>query len=822
MKILNQKSAYRILFPLLILLLGLLVGRVCHAQQNLDSIKAELNRIEHRTITERDIDRVLNLTKILLDSAQYDDLLRLYQFSLRHSRLLQYEQGEIISLAKVMGEHSALGAYESAIKVSDTLLLHTGLTDSLRKVALVTQGISYSHLSRFKKSTASLEEARTHQVRLINEMEIYDYLSFNYLGQGIYEKAIAYCFEALDILRLEQPEAYQYFSQFYHNLGLVHYKNDEPQKAREYYNQALDFNIKYEEEGKGTSDIQSPARFAQSKRIPIYIETGLVYRELNAPDSAKAYFSKAKRLSESLNGRNRGIQAAVIAINLAEVFNDQSQFDSALLELDPISGLFNEGPLQRYAQHVSYLATKGVSLRGLGRLNEALATMKRAEDKVKELEVEDENIIYDLYRTMSFTYEDLGQFNESLSYYKQAHAHRDSLYNQEKTKVIKDLEVKYRTAEKERAIIASEKEQARLKSRLVLAIVGGGLLLLLVLVLFRFYKVKRHDNWLLANKNLEINKKNEHLQELSKYKEGLTHMIAHDMKNPLNVVIGLADGEPDHRAIAQIKQSGEMMLQLISNMLDIQKFEEAKMPVERQHTNLCDLVEGASHQVKLLLDSKRMFIQNNVAVDQVVYADRAMVNRVLVNLFINAIKYSKTGEKIEVGSSVKKGRVHLTISDHGRGIPEEIQPYIFDKFWQSNVKAAGVAQSTGLGLTFCKLAIEAHQGTIELDSKLGEGSTFSFDLEHSSEPIKSQLAPSDLPISSAKRISTEEYALLKKPISEMSKMPLYQVSEIQRILRSIEEKSEVIKTWKEDIMMAVLAWDEQRYTDLLKIHQPQI
>lgn len=320
----------------------------------------------------------------------------------------------------------------------------------------------------------------------------------------------------------------------------------------------------------------------------------------------------------------------------------------------------------------------------------------------------------------------------------------------------------------------------------------------------------------LQENNEELAVKNKELKSLSKFKEGLTHMIVHDMKNPLNAVIGLTDGKPSRDQINQIRQSGQTILQMITNMLDIQKFEEVEIRVNPDIINLYNLVVEAKKEVNMLLTTRGITLHNEVSTDISVFIDKNIILRVFINLFTNAIKYSSSGSTITVNASIIEDRVLVDVADQGMGIAKEALPNIFNKFWQYKARKSGEISSTGLGLTYSKLAIESHKGKISVSSKLHKGATFHFDLPYhgkSGEAIAIE----------AIQGSNEYSDLAKRKINALSIMikdiPLYNVGKIMKILQENEEEEELteVEKWKSSVLDATYHHDQERFEELTSI-----
>jgi signal transduction histidine kinase len=171
--------------------------------------------------------------------------------------------------------------------------------------------------------------------------------------------------------------------------------------------------------------------------------------------------------------------------------------------------------------------------------------------------------------------------------------------------------------------------------------------------------------------------------------------------------------------------SSRTLVDMVSSLLDVSKMEAGQLELHRVG---CDLAALCGAAVKTVADASG---RNDVAIEAprapvVVEADRELVLRVLQNLIGNAVRFAPEGGKVRVGMIAEPGAVRVSVQDNGRGIAPEHHALIFEKFGQ--VRSDGPRVGTGLGLTFCKLAVEAHGGRIGVDSQEGKGATFWFEL----------------------------------------------------------------------------------------------
>ena len=235
----------------------------------------------------------------------------------------------------------------------------------------------------------------------------------------------------------------------------------------------------------------------------------------------------------------------------------------------------------------------------------------------------------------------------------------------------------------------------------------------------------------------ELRENYRRLQELEKLRDDLTHMIIHDLRTPLTSVIAgmqtlevvgdLNESQREMMGIAII--GGETLLGMINDLLDVEKLESGSMQLDYAALSAAELVASAVSQVASLAESKQLRLVRQIAPNvPLVPGDENKLRRTLVNLLGNAIKFTPSGGVVTVGarSSDERQSVTFSVSDTGEGIPPEAFGRIFEKFGQVASRQGGRIMSTGLGLTFCKLAVEAHGGDIEVKSVPGRGSTFRF------------------------------------------------------------------------------------------------
>jgi signal transduction histidine kinase len=231
------------------------------------------------------------------------------------------------------------------------------------------------------------------------------------------------------------------------------------------------------------------------------------------------------------------------------------------------------------------------------------------------------------------------------------------------------------------------------------------------------------------------------LQELEALKDNLTGMIVHDLRTPLTALLGGLQtleraGELNETQVELLSlsvQGGQTLLGMINDLLDISKLENGSLKLEYADIHVDDLIEKPLRQVAPLAAEKRITLRHDLPSDPLsLSADEEKLVRTLVNLLGNAIKFTPSGGTVSlcVHRSDQEAALLFQVTDTGEGIPAEAFERIFEKFGQVESRHAGRKMSTGLGLTFCKMVVEAHGGRIWVESELGEGSTFSFVIPH--------------------------------------------------------------------------------------------
>ncbi len=228
-----------------------------------------------------------------------------------------------------------------------------------------------------------------------------------------------------------------------------------------------------------------------------------------------------------------------------------------------------------------------------------------------------------------------------------------------------------------------------------------------------------------------------YLRLFQEMREEMVQFIAHDFRTPLgNIMIGLdvlheqpaiQEQTATRRLVEMCQTSAQRLLYLSNSMLDLAKLENGQMQLQLQALNVAEAVQTVFEQLGLWAEQSHITLQfQHAEAAQWVLADALLLNRILLNLVGNAIKYSRPHSTVLVKVEPVKRQVRFAISDQGPGIPPHLVARVFDRFFQVEARRFGQATGSGLGLTFCRAAVLAQRGSIEMESELGRGTTVSF------------------------------------------------------------------------------------------------
>ncbi len=242
----------------------------------------------------------------------------------------------------------------------------------------------------------------------------------------------------------------------------------------------------------------------------------------------------------------------------------------------------------------------------------------------------------------------------------------------------------------------------------------------------------------------ELQESYEALRRMEALRNDLIGMIAHDLRSPLTVILGTLEvlaedlrdvlSEEHSHAIGVAVRAARRQMGLIHNILDVQRLEEGKMPLNLGRIDLQPIILSAIGGAGLQATWRDIELTLDLPPDlPPVRADAALVERILANVIDNALRHTSVGGRVHVSAGLLAegqggGCVVVHVADTGPGVPEAEREAIFDKFRQADTTQKGTQGTSGLGLAFCRMALEAQGGHIWVDSAPDWGAVFSFTL----------------------------------------------------------------------------------------------
>ena len=229
----------------------------------------------------------------------------------------------------------------------------------------------------------------------------------------------------------------------------------------------------------------------------------------------------------------------------------------------------------------------------------------------------------------------------------------------------------------------------------------------------------------------------EYLEYLNELKDDLVRTARHDLRNPLTVFNltlellhdhGRLDDEKGQRYFQNLTDSTRYMQDLITNILDLAKLQVGDS-LEIDNFPLDNLVKRVLNALFPLAEEKQIALNYHTQdPERYVWIDNQQIQQVLSNLIINALKYTPSRGEINIHLEYDETAFQIIISDNGLGIPSEQIPHIFDRFYRVNTSQHMEVQGTGLGLYIVKRIVDQHNGTIEVASEIGQGTTFTISI----------------------------------------------------------------------------------------------
>ena len=523
----------------------------------------------------------------------------------------------------------------------------------------------------------------------------------------------------------------------YNNIGILYDNQNNYNEAKVYYQRALIIFI-------SLGDFEGQAS--------IYNNIGFLLDNAEQYDSAISYYNKTLLINKEL--KNESLNAIAYG-NLGYAYMNKEVFDTARIFFNRSMGLFkrlkdNNGIAEQYS-NLGELKIKE------GNYQESLIYLEKSEKLA--LKYKFNSFLVKNYLLMSEALRELGQFKTALKYHERYSQLADSISTIEYERALYELQVKQEHEQvmaklnQEKQIQEQKLGAARLENYLLIAGIG---LSLIVLLISTYYfknrqtitrKLKKQNEEILeqqreienqrkkvANANKDLKGKNLKLNLLNKEKDYLLHVVAHDLKNPLNQMAGLSKvilfekellSETQKDCLEKIDTVSSGLSSMVDKILDIDAIDNKSYNMNMEETDLREILIEAVSDFENAAKSKNILIHTNLnGGDCKVRLDRQHATQIFSNLISNAIKFSPPDKEIFVNLTQNDAEVIAEIVDQGPGLTNEDKEKVFRKFQKLSAQPTANEESSGLGLSIVKKYVDAMQGKVWVESESGEGAKF--------------------------------------------------------------------------------------------------
>lgn len=455
---------------------------------------------------------------------------------------------------------------------------------------------------------------------------------------------------------------------------------------------------------------------------------------LAKPDSALKHFQsgldlssgkgKEMRIGEAQWGMGRALR------ELKRYPEAKRQFHSAIHKLDLL-------PFERHFVHAAWIELMLIHEQEYNRDSAAhyASLLERVVQETEHAEVKTVAL-----RKLGRLYRRSGQLDKAASYFDAYIRVSDSVQRAQQKAYAQILDLSSEEVRQELQGKLTKQELAQQEERQVAHSIGTLALFALLVISFavivriRFLKKRlrrayREEVRLTADLQASNDRLREALtqiKEANRLRDLLTSAIVHDLKNPLNSIIGLAQLPLSEQTRLMIQRSGKKMLGQVHDLLDLQRLEQAKMELKIENCPALLVLQDALAEVEYEARARGVRLEAVSPQDLIAPCDANLIHRVLVNLLTNALKFSPREAAVQAGAERRGQFLHFWVADQGPGVPEHLREMIFERFTQAEATSQTTARSSGLGLAFCKLAVEAHGGRILVEPGVLGGACFSF------------------------------------------------------------------------------------------------
>jgi two-component system, sensor histidine kinase and response regulator len=545
---------------------------------------------------------------------------------------------------------------------------------------------------------------------------------FNDIGRayrrlGNHAKALDYFFKAVDISIKNHDIGLE--ATLYNNIALVFGKDGNDSLALQYYFKSLKLH----------------GQVSDSAGVALcYNNIGSTYQDLGRIEEAKKNFEKALLISKAIKDKK---QLAFTYSNLGDMALQQKNYQATLSYFTLSKKYYEEIHVVVYVAEA--LLRIAEAHHKLGKVADAISEAKQA--LATGHQIQSPELISEAAQLLFAFYKEQNDFKQSLFYLETANKANEQFQKRESKILTDGYNARFELEKKQIEVIALEKElklEQALEQReriINYILIAGSLgLVTLVIVLRNLNRKKQRSNSLLQQTQQTIKAQNVELKKLGGIKDKLFSIMAHDFRAPLaslNGLMPLLKGEnlseqEKSFVLTSVSDQLSATTYFLENLLQWSRNQFSAITPKLETINAMAISQECVELLNSTAAVKKITIANNVT-DCLILADSEMLKFIFRNLISNAIKFSHVDETITIQSKQVDKYIHFSIIDKGIGMSKEAVDQLFQL---ETVVTSGTKneRGTGLGLMLCRDFVMANGGTIWVESKMGEGSVFSFSL----------------------------------------------------------------------------------------------
>ena len=577
-------------------------------------------------------------------------------------------------------------------------------------MALHLRGYAYDDIGQYDKSMElfrqeyeiflELQDLKEQATSLTN-------IGSAWSSMGRQDSAVAYYLKAMAI---DEVRGDSFGISLHHNnIGAIYSDDGVYEKALTHYQQALSIR----------QSMKLERKYAQCYS---YLTT--LYGRMKQYEKAEEYGKTG--IGYALKFDNLSL-AGIISNSLGSNCNDQGKYAEAIPWLEKTLEYW--GPLKNEVYNTYAYYNLAEAYAGLGDTGKALQYADKGYEIVKRLDLDFQHELY--YKVYAKIYEVKGDLRQAFDWYKKYVAVADSIFRQDNTKKVAQMEAQYEVQKKEALLAKKQLELERQAGQKRLYLFSAIALLILAIAGYVFLRSRQRIRQKETELQTRINEaETKRLQELDAVKSTFFANISHEFRTPLTLIMspieqmisGTFKGDTQ-KYYRIIHRNGKRLLSLVNDLLDLSKLESGKLKLQPAEGNINAFVRAiagafeslaARQQVALLIETQGK--------DTLAYFDRQKLETILNNLISNAFKFTPEGGSVTVSSQQTDSEAIITIQDTGIGMSSEQLNQVFDRFTRTT--DSEVQQGSGIGLALSKELAQLHGGDIHVESQEGAGTSF--------------------------------------------------------------------------------------------------